>query len=124
MTKVSEIADSIKRHMSGQTDGASVAKDAIQDGFGKSDHSQNGELDNDNKKCESAVSKQDDNYCASCNKEWETPRSKGTPIECSDWHCMKCADMRKSKLPVVARDDVFCACKTCEPQMPIKPDNS
>ena len=81
MTKVSEIADSIKRHMSGQTDGASVAKDAIQDGFGKSDHSQNGELDNDNKKCESAVSKQDDNYCASCNKEWETPRSKGTPIE-------------------------------------------
>ena len=55
MPKLSEIADSIKRHMSGETDGASVAKDAIQDGVGKSDHSQNGEPDNDNKKGESVV---------------------------------------------------------------------
>ena len=52
MSKLSEIADSIKRHMSGETDGASVAKDAIQDGVGKSDNSQNGELENDNKKGE------------------------------------------------------------------------
>ena len=121
MSKLSEIADSIKRHMSGETDCASVAKDAIQDGVGKSDHSQNGEPDNDNKQGESAVSKKDDSHCASCKKEWESLRSKGTPIECSfcrDWHCMNCADMRKSELPVVARDDMFWACKTCKPQIP------
>ena len=31
---------------------------------------------------------------------------------------MNCADMRKSELPVVARDDMFWACKTCKPQIP------
>ena len=54
-------------------------------------------------------------------KEWESLRSKGTPIECSfcrDWHCMNCADMRKSELPLVVRDDMFWACTTCKPQIP------
>ena len=54
-------------------------------------------------------------------KEWKSRRSKGTPIECSfchDWHCMNCADNRKSELPVIVWDNMFWTCKSCKPYIP------
>ena len=127
MDALSNFAGAISRRRSGEKSSGSVAEDAIQDG-GQNDHSQNEQLQNGETpknyiQGEHKTSKHDDSKCASCNKAWDSFKTNGTytPLECSfckELFCMNCADVRKGDMPVVTRQDIFWACKTCTPQVP------
>ena len=127
MDALSNIAGAISRRRSGKKSSGSVAKDAIQDG-GQNDHSQKEQLQNSETpknyiQGEHKTSKYDDSKCASCNKAWDSFKTKGTYtlLECSfckEWSCMNSADVRKGDMYVVTRQDVFWACKTYTPQVP------
>lgn len=57
-----------------------------------------------------------DDVCHSCKKDWDSLKSKGTPIECSfceNWFCLTCTDIKKGDIGVVQRPDMFFACDQC-----------